>query len=342
MVVHLTKGGRSHLTSMNIAVLTGGDSSEKVISLKSAEQVQLWLEKAGHTCYRVMISGAQWMIHHGRRKIRVDKNLFGFRDRNGFTRFDFAWNIIHGTPGEDGKLQGYLDMMGIPYSSSGHLSSALTFNKYACKTYMKQHQVLTPEARLIKKGVPADLEAVIEHVGLPCFVKPNNGGSSFGISRVNRFEQLQPAMDMAFREDSEVIIERYIKGTEVTCGVVKTREGITVLPVTEIVSSNDFFDYEAKYTPGRAEEITPARIDEDLTRKCQEMAFNIYELAGCAGIVRVDFIIKGNQVYLLELNSIPGMTRESIIPKQVRSMDLKMEEVLQMVIDEVTARRTSV
>ncbi|MCK4747162.1 MAG: ATP-grasp domain-containing protein, partial [Bacteroidales bacterium] len=267
-----------------------------------------------------------------------DKNDFSFRGTGGPVSFDFAWNMIHGTPGEDGKLQGYLDMMGIPYSSSNHLSSALTFNKFTCKTFLKQHQVLTPEARLVRKGMETDLEALAESVGFPCFVKPNSGGSSFGITRVVKFEQLQDAIHEALKEDKEAIIERFIKGTEITCGLMKTREEFTVFPVTEIIPKNEFFDYEAKYTEGKAVEITPARIDDSLAQKCRELASMIYDLTDSSGIIRVDFIIKGNQLYFLELNSIPGMSPESIIPKQITSLGLRVEDVLQQVIDEAMNR----
>ena len=318
---------------MNIAIFTGGDSSEYVISMKSAEQVKKWLEQAGHSCFLVEVRGANWTVHHGDLRIPLDKNSLSFKTKNDSIFFDFAWNSIHGTPGEDGKLQGCFDIMGIPYNSSNHLSSALTFNKYTCKTFLKQHNVLTPEASLVRKKMDTDLEMIAESVGLPCFVKPNSGGSSFGIAKVVKFEELQSALDEALREDNEAIVERYIKGTEVTCGLMKTRQGFTVFPVTEIVPKNEFFDYEAKYTEGKAEEFTPARLDEDLVRKCQELAMRIYDLTDSSGIIRVDFIIKGNQLYFLELNSIPGMSRESIIPKQVNSMGLKMEEVLQQVID---------
>lgn len=318
---------------MNIAIFAGGDSSEYVISMKSAAQVLNWLENAGHRCYLVEVRGSDWTVHDGDLRVPVDKNNLSFKRNIGSVSFDFAWNTIHGTPGEDGKLQGYFDIMGIPYNSSNQFSSALSFNKYACKSILKQHNILTPEASLVRKKMETDLEAVAEKVGLPCFVKPNNGGSSFGIAKVVKFEELQPALEEALKEDNEAIVERYIKGTEVTCGVMKTRQGFTVFPITEIVSKNEFFDYEAKYTKGKAEEITPARIEEDLARKCQELAMNIYDLTDSSGIIRVDFIIKGNQLYFLELNSIPGMSRESVIPQQVKSMGMKMEEVLQQVID---------
>ena len=317
---------------MNIAILTGGDSSEYVISMKSARQVKSWLEKAGYQCFTVVVTGSDWIVNLGEDEFQLDKNLFGFRNKKDVVKFDFAWNIIHGTPGEDGKIQGYLDMMNIPYNCSNHLSAALTFNKYACKTFLKQHQVLTPEARLIKRGTQPDLEAIAESVGLPCFVKPNRGGSSFGIAKVAKSDQLQAAIDEALKEDDEVIIERFIMGTEVTCGLLKTRDGFTILPITEIVPKNEFFDYEAKYTAGMADEITPARIEEELSRKCRNLAMKIYDLTDAYGIIRVDFIIKGNQLYFLELNSIPGMSAESIIPKQVATMGIGMEEILQLVI----------
>ena len=320
---------------MNIAIFTGGDSSEYVISMKSAEQVLKWLEAAGHSCYLVEVKRDKWTVHLGKSRVPLDKNSFSFKNKEEEVVFDFAWNTIHGTPGEDGKLQGFFDIMGIPYSCSNLHSSALSFDKYTCKSFLKQHEILTPEASLVRKNMETDLEAVAAKVGLPCFVKPNSGGSSFGIAKVVRFEDLQAALEEALKEDDEAIVERYIKGTEVTCGLMKGRDGFTMFPITEIVSKNEFFDYEAKYTEGKAEEITPARIDDDITKKCQDMAIDIYLLTNSTGIIRVDFIIKGNQVYFLELNSIPGMSEESIIPKQVLNMGLEMPMVLQQVIHEV-------
>jgi len=195
------------------------------------------------------------------------------------------------------------------------------------------HGVLTPEARLVKRKLEPDLEAIAEVVGFPCFVKPNSGGSSFGAAKVVRFEELKPALDEALREDSEAIVERYIKGTEVTCGLMKIRNEFTVFPITEIVPKNEFFDYEAKYTEGRAEEITPARIPIGLASQCVDLAKMIYDLTDCSGIIRADFIIKGNQIYFLELNSIPGMSGESIIPQQVEKAGMNMEGVLQQIIE---------
>jgi D-alanine-D-alanine ligase len=324
---------------MNIAIFTGGDSSEYVISMKSAKQVKHWLEAAGHSCFAVEVKGSEWKVHVDQEKISMDKNILGFKRKGKTVSFDYVWNTIHGTPGEDGKLQGFFDMMGIAYSSSSHQSSALTFNKYTCKSFLKEHQILTPEASLVRKHMETDLEDVAEKVGFPCFVKPNSGGSSFGTTKVVRMEELQPALEEALKEDEEAIVERYIKGTEVTCGLMRIQEKFTVFPITEIIPKNEFFDYEAKYMRGKAEEITPANISDELTRQCQAMAKDVYKLCDCSGIIRVDFIIKGNQVYFLELNSIPGMSRESIIPKQIDSLGMKMEDALQQVIDDSISRK---
>jgi D-alanine-D-alanine ligase len=301
--------------------------------------VQLWLQEVGHRPYLVEVNRNEWTVHLGNKRIPLDKNNFSFQDQGEKVTFDFIWNSIHGTPGEDGKLQGYFDIMGIPYSSSNHLTSALTFNKYTCKSFLKQHGILTPEASLVKKELETDLDHVAEIVGFPCFVKPNSGGSSFGTTKVVHLEELQSALDEALQEDNEAIVERYIKGTEVTCGLMESTEGFTLFPLTEIISENEFFDYEAKYTVGKAQEITPARINPEISKKCQEMAMDIYKLSSCSGIIRVDFIIKGNQIYFLELNTIPGMSEESIFPKQVRSMGLNMPDVLQQVIEKAISTR---
>jgi D-alanine-D-alanine ligase len=319
---------------MNIAIFCGGDSSEFEISVKSANQVKKWLTLAGHSCFLVEVKKGNWTVLFEGQRVPLDKNSFSVKLNRKVISFDFVWNTIHGTPGEDGKLQGCFDMAGIPYSSSNHLSSALTFNKYTCKSFLMHHRVLTPEACLVKRKLKPDLEAIAEVVGFPCFVKPNSGGSSFGAAKVVRFEELKPALDEALLEDNEAIVERYIKGTEVTCGLMKKGDEFTVFPITEIVPKNEFFDYEAKYTEGKAEEITPARIPIGLAGQCVELAKKIYDLTDCSGMIRSDFIIKGNQIYFLELNSIPGMTGESIIPKQVEKAGMKMEEVLQQIIDD--------
>jgi D-alanine-D-alanine ligase len=318
---------------MEIAILAGGDSSEYSISVKSGIEIQKWLSDAGYSTHLVIIKGQDWYVKNGKEKVIVEKSDFSFREGENLVKFDYAWNIIHGTPGENGLLQGYLEMLNIPYNCSGNLSAALTFNKYVAKTYLKQFGIMTAEAELIQRNRPYDIEKIIEKVGLPCFIKPNNGGSSFGTTKVSQTELMKPAIDKAFKEDTQVIIESFVKGREITCGILKTKKRELIFPLTEIISKNEFFDYAAKYE-GLSDEITPAEIEDDLSKRCMQLSSEIYDHTNCRGIVRVDFIIRGNQIYFLELNTIPGMTKESIVPQQIRSMGLTVEEVLQEVIED--------
>lgn len=318
---------------MNIAVLAGGDSSEYGISVKSGKEVVKWLEKAGYTPYLVFVQGSSWTVSRDEKDYTIDMNTFSISEGKKKIHFDYAWNVIHGTPGEDGKIQGYLDMMGIPYSCSGLLSSALTFDKSMSKTYLRQFGIMTAESKLMERNEDYNIEEIIEAVGLPCFVKPNRGGSSFGTTKVSQSENLEAAIEAALTEDTEVLIESYLKGTEVTCGLLKTNTDELVFPLTEIISQTEYFDYDAKYK-GLSEEITPARLEPEISKKCQRLASKIYDYTQSRGIVRIDFIIKGNQLYFLELNAIPGMTKESIVPQQIRAMGLKVETVLQKVIEE--------
>lgn len=319
----------------NIAIVGGGDSSEYVISVKSAEQILELINKDKYNPFPVTVRGTEWFakMPDGSNTM-VDLRDFSISPYGKKIRFEYAFIIIHGTPGENGKLQAYLDIQQIPYSTSTVLSSALTFNKYVCKLYLKNFGITTAEAVLINKNTEYSTVDIIEKVGLPCFVKPNNGGSSFGTSRVNKAEEMGNAINEAFREDEEVIIESFVKGTELSCGLVKTKNESIIFPITEIVTTNEFFDYEAKYTEGKAEEITPANVPEDITRRCKQMASDIYDHLNCRGIVRIDFIVRGNQIFFLELNSIPGMSRESIVPKQIKAMGLKVGDIIDMVIDD--------
>ena len=316
----------------NIAVLAGGDSSEYVISERSAAHIIDEIDKNKYRAFLVMIREGSWNVIKKDKKYPLDLNDFSFSDGKKKTKFNFAYIIIHGTPGEDGKLQSYLELMGIPYNTSGVLCSALTFNKYACKNYLKNFDITIPESVVINHDKPYDLSEIIEKVGLPCFVKPNNGGSSFGTNKVTKQDDVEHAISEAFHEDNEIIIESFVKGTEVTCGLIKTKEKDYIFPATEIVSKNEFFDFEAKYTVGMADEITPARINDTLHRRIQELASQIYDILNCKGLVRVDFIIKGNQIFFLELNTIPGMSHESIVPKQIRTFGMTISEVLDVII----------
>ena len=320
----------------NIAIITGGDSSELVISLKSAGQVRQNIDRENYEPYLVYIREGDWHVKTGpddEVEIPVDKNDFSFKlgDRN--IRFDYAFIAMHGPPGEDGKLQAYFDLLHIPYSSSGVLSLALTFNKFACKNILNQAGILSADAFLIKKSMKWDADTIIKRTGLPCFIKPNSGGSSFGVSKVNKAEELEAAVQKALEEDSEVLVESFISGREFTCGALRTGGREFTFPVTEVITKNDFFDYEAKYTKGMSEEITPAQIPDELTRKCQSMTAKIYDVLDCRGLVRIDFIIHEGEPYFLEVNGIPGMSEMSIIPIQIRTLGHTEKEIYNLIIE---------
>ncbi len=316
-----------------IAIIAGGTSSEFVISVKSAEQVKSLIDTSRYTPYTILVRGWNWKaVSAEGAESDVDMNDFSFQTAEGRVKPEYAFIIIHGTPGEDGKIQAYFDMLHIRYNTGGVMSSALTFNKYVCKMYLRNSNILTAESMLITRESQPDPGEIEGRLGLPCFVKPNSGGSSFGTSRVNKKEDLFPAIEAALKEDSEVLIESFIGGTELTCGVLKTRDEEMLFPVTEVVSRKEFFDFEAKYTAGMADEITPARIPDHTRDKCQALASQIYDLTFCRGMVRVDFILKGDDLYFLEINTVPGMSRESIIPKQIRAAGFREDEVINLII----------
>ncbi len=317
-----------------IAILAGGNSSERKISLKTAYQIFENIDKSKYTPYVVDVKGKKWDVLLDGKRFPVDKNTFTCKKGRKTLRFDFAWIAIHGTPGENGQMQGYLDMMQIPYSSCDLLVSALTFNKHACKEYLQNSGVAMAKSVLVKQGEPIDYNSIVNHLQLPVFVKPNTSGSSFGVSKVKQAEELPVAIENAFCEDHEVIIESFIKGTEVSCGVFKSKSKSYVLPVTEIVSPNEFFDYHAKYFSKETQEITPARISEEITQKVQYFTSLVYDRLRCKGIVRVDFIIQDGTPYFLELNSVPGMSRESIIPRQLRTAGIAISDFLSEVIED--------
>jgi len=322
-----------NMASKNIAVLYGGDSSEYVVSERSAKEVISVLESSSYKLYPVSVKGTNWIYRNGEQEVPLDLNTFTLTmPGKEKISFDFALIIIHGPPGEDGKLQAILDMHKIPYNTPGVFESALSFNKNATKLYLKNFGILTPESFLVNQGDAIDIEKIVNKVGLPCFVKPNKGGSSFGITKVTSKEDIKPAIQESFKEDNEVIIETFIKGTELSCGLMKTKDKEYIFPVTEIVPKNEFFDYEAKYTEGMADEIVPARVDEEIQKKCQLLASEIYDYTNCRGLIRMDFILKGNQLYFLELNTVPGMSRESIVPKMIRGQGYTVLEILEELI----------
>ncbi len=318
----------------NIAIIAGGDSAEFVISMQTSEHIFNTLDKNIYQVYLAVFKGQDWKVNIDNEEYDIDKNDFSITVDSKQIKFDFAYIAIHGTPGENGILQGYLNLVNIPHSTCDVLSSALSFNKHACNSYLRALDYQLAKSVLLKKSDKYDCKSIESKLGLPCFVKPNADGSSFGISKVTKFEDLQDAILKAFNEGKEVIIEEFIEGLEVTCGLVKTRSEEIVFPITEVIPKNDFFDFEAKYDPNMAEEITPARISEELTQEIQKQSSEIYDALKCKGIVRVDYIIKNNIPYVLEANTIPGMTATSFIPQQVKAMGRELSDILTLVIED--------
>lgn len=318
----------------NIAIVAGGDSSEVVVSLKSAAGLYSFMDKERYNIFIVTIVGKTWQVEWSdAEKIAIDKNDFSFTRNGEKTNFDFAYITIHGTPGENGILQGYFELIGVPYSCCGVLAAAVTFNKFTCNQYLKGFGVKVSESLVLRAGQTVSDEEVAQKIGFPCFVKPNVGGSSFGVTKVKSIEQVQPAIDRAFAEGNEVMIEAFMSGIEITCGVYKTKTKTQVLPITEVVSENEFFDYDAKYK-GQVTEITPARLTDSVTERVQKLTSAIYDILDCKGIVRIDYIIsEGDLINLLEVNTTPGMTATSFIPQQVAAAGLDIKDVMTEIIE---------
>ncbi len=325
-----------------IAIIAGGDSSEYEVSLRSAAGIESFLaDQQQYTTTIVLLRGTDWKAKVSENEwVAIDKNDFSYTHNDEKHTFDFAYITIHGTPGENGVLQGYFDMIGMPYSCCGVLAAAMTFNKYTCNHYLKGFGVRVAESVLLRKEAIKRLgdevrgKEIVEKVGLPCFIKTNVGGSSFGVTKVKTVEEVEPAIAKAFAEGDEVICEAFMQGVEITCGAYKTREKAVAFPITEVVTSNEFFDYDAKYN-GQVDEITPARIPDEVRDKVQDLTLKIYEILGCKGIIRIDYILtEGWTINLLEVNTTPGMTATSFIPQQVRAAGLNIGEVLSEIIED--------
>lgn len=318
-----------------IAIVAGGDSSENPVSLRSAATILEYMDKDKYEPYILEIEGKNWQVHVSEGVTApVDRNDFSFTYNGIKTVFDYAYIIIHGTPGENGVFEGYLRLMRIPFSTCDVLPSALTFNKFVLNKTMKSCKVNVANSRRLRKGDKVDPDKIISKVGLPCFIKPTDGGSSFGTTKVKTREQIIPAVEEAFKENNEIMIESFMQGIEVTNGYFKTRKREVKLPVTEVVPKTDFFDYDAKYN-GKVEEITPARIPDQLRDRIQDLTAKIYDLLGCHGIIRNDYIITdGDKINLLEVNTTPGMTATSFIPQQIRAAGLNLTDVLTEIIED--------
>jgi len=315
----------------NIAIVCGGDSSEHDVSLRSAQGLYSWFDKERYNVYIVDVKGQDWHVElPGGVTAKIDRNDFSFVEDGKAKLFDYAYITIHGTPGENGILQGYFDLVDIPYSTSGVLVEAMTFDKFVLNQYLRGYGVAVADSMLIRRGFEhlVSEDEIEQRIGMPCFVKPATDGSSFGVSKVKNKDQLAPALRKAMLESDEIMVEQYLEGTEITIGCYKTSEKEVLLPITEVVTKNEFFDYDAKYN-GQVEEITPARISEDWARRVREITSHIYDILHCNGIIRIDYIIsKEGKIRMLEVNTTPGMTPTSFIPQQVKAAGMTMTEVL--------------
>jgi D-alanine-D-alanine ligase len=319
---------------LNIAIIAGGDSGEYEISIKSAKQVEENLDRSRFTPFLIEIRKDQWNHVAGSETVPVDKNDFSLQLGGRKVVFDAVFNAIHGTPGENGKLQGYFDILGIPYTSCDVTTSALTFNKSFCKNVAGSYGISTARSLHLFRGEKDAGSKIKENLVFPVFIKPNNGGSSVGMSKVNAPEDLEEALVRAFREDDEVLAEEFIRGRELTCGVLRSGGEIIAFPVTEIISGKEFFDYEAKYQDGLASEVVPAEVPPEVSEKCREISGFLYERLNCKGVVRFDYIFTGKEFYFLEVNTVPGLTAQSIIPKMVRAHGWTVTELFSRMIDE--------
>ncbi len=321
---------------LNIALLAGGDSSERVISLRSAAQVAAALDRTKYDVYLIDINGTDWgyAAPDGER-VQVDRNDFSLTLGGGKIMLDYALILIHGTPGEDGKLQGYLEIMRVPYSSCGMVSTVATFDKRICKRMVEAAGIPTANEVFIRKGEVVDPDVLVARLGLPMFIKPNASGSSFGVTKVADRDAIPAAVEAAMEESDTVLAEEFLAGREIACGLMLTHRRDYTFPLTEIISKNEFFDYEAKYTPGRSDEITPADLDEATAETIRSMARTAYRACDCRGIVRVDFMVRPDgSPAMIEINSVPGMSAGSIVPQQAASAGLSLGELFELVISE--------
>lgn len=321
-----------------IALLTGGTTGEWVVSVKSAATIAQNLDTTKYEVYKIMLTENGWFYEPADSvKIDIDKNDFSLTLNGRKIKFDGVFIAIHGSPGEDGKLQGYFDMLGIPYTTCSALTSAITMNKGYTKAIVNgiKNLNIAKSVQIFKNSSYA-IDEIKAELKLPYFVKPNNGGSSIGMSKVKHADDLQSALDKAFKEDSQVLIEEFVEGREFSVGVFKTKGKIVVLPATEVIPANEFFDFEAKYTPGATEEITPGRMSDEEKNRVEQVVADVYEKLNCNGIVRIDYFLENNtsNFYFIEINTIPGQTATSFIPQQVAAMGMELKDFYSQVIEE--------
>lgn len=316
----------------NIAIIMGGYSSEVEISLKSGDVVFDHLNKDKYNVYKVYVLSEQWFLMENQQKYEIDKNDFSVTIEGVKISFDCVFNAIHGDPGENGVIIAYFDLLGIKHTSAPFYQMALTFNKRDTLSTVKEYGIKAATSFYMNKGDEINVQKIIQKVGLPCFVKPNNAGSSFGISKVYEEKNILSAIEKAYEEDSEILIESFLDGTEVSVGVIEYNGEVTVLPMTEIVSENDFFDYAAKYE-GKSQEITPARISEKVRNKVEEVAKRVYKILNMSGFSRSEYILVNDEPYFLEMNTVPGLTEESLLPQQAREANISLSELFENAIE---------
>jgi D-alanine-D-alanine ligase len=318
---------------LTVAVIEGGFSSEKKISLLSSQTVQNNLDTSKYRTIRVRIDEKGWFAYTNSGKMSpIDKNDFSTVLVDEKVKFDFAFIVIHGTPGEDGKLQAYFDMLEIPYSTCNHLLAALTFNKYVCNRYLEKFGIPVAKGEIVNKGDTYSVDQIIEAVGLPCFVKPADGGSSYGVTKVKDKSELAGAITFATEHGTQALIESLLVGREVTNGVYLGKDGTKILPVTEIITENEFFDFDAKYE-GKSQEITPALLSDEMTLKVKSATKKIFEILKLTGICRIDYIIVNDTPYMIEVNTVPGQSAASLIPQMAAADGLKLSDIYDEVID---------
>ena len=317
----------------NIAIVMGGYSSEAEISLKSGEVVYNSLDTRKYSLYKVYILKKKWVVLKNNIEYQINKNDFSFLVDNQHIHFDCVFNAIHGDPGENGTLIAYFDLLGIKHTSAPFYQMALTFNKRDTLSVVKEYGILTATSFYMHQRDNIVTDSIIKKVGLPCFVKPNRAGSSFGVSKVYKEENLTTAIEKAYEEDEEIIIESFLDGKEVSVGVIEYQNELIVLPITEIVSENDFFDYEAKYM-GKSQEITPARISQDEKEQVERQAKKVYQILNMKGFSRSEFIIVDGVPYFLEINTVPGMTEESLLPQQAKEASISLSELFDNAIQQ--------
>ncbi len=324
----------------NIAIIAGGYSSELEVSLKSVETIYGNLPEDKYNSYVIIINSEGWNVRYNEALLPINKNDFSFVLDGNKINFDCVYLTIHGTPGEDGKLQGYFDMLGIPFNSASQKASSLTFDKWLCNQVLQNNGVKTSKSILINdRAALFNTKEIVAELGLPCFVKPNDGGSSFGISKVKEEIQLIPAINKAFAEGNEVMIESFLDGKEVTCACYKIDNKLFTLPLIEIVSDNEFFDYEAKYE-GKSQEICPARVSDEIKTTVQELTKNIYSLLGLKGIIRVDYMLVNDEPFVIEVNTAPGMSGASLVPQMVEKQDnIELDKLLSNIVEEAMKPR---